>query len=346
MRVSATAKYLRGSTRKANLVVAAIKGRPVEEAAALLKFMPQHAAHDVRARAQERDGQRREQPQPVRRGPDRRRCPGQRGPDDQALAAAGPGSGVPDPQAHDPHHDRRRGPGGLTWDTRSIRTASAWVSRAPGPRSGTRTRNTPTSSRRTSRIRKLVEQAARQRQRQRRRDRARHQPRDGHDPHGQARDRHRQGRRQRRGPAPADRRAHEAQGQAGDQGDPPAGARRLPRRDEHRRPADPPDRLQEGDEAGDPALDEGRRQGRQDRRRRPPRRLRDGPPRVGPRRSHPARARSAPTSATARSTPTRPTAGSASRSGSTAATSPRSARPPRDAEPGHGRRRAGESDRC
>ena len=47
MRVSATAKYLRGSTRKANLVVAAIKGRPVEEAAALLRFMPQHAAKDV-----------------------------------------------------------------------------------------------------------------------------------------------------------------------------------------------------------------------------------------------------------------------------------------------------------
>jgi large subunit ribosomal protein L22 len=49
VRVSATAKYLRGSTRKANLVVAAIKGRPVEEAAALLKFMPQHAAHNVLA---------------------------------------------------------------------------------------------------------------------------------------------------------------------------------------------------------------------------------------------------------------------------------------------------------
>ena len=47
MRVSATAKYLRGSTRKANLVVAAIKGRPVEEAASLLRFMPQHAAADV-----------------------------------------------------------------------------------------------------------------------------------------------------------------------------------------------------------------------------------------------------------------------------------------------------------
>ena len=47
MRVSATAKYLRGSTRKARLVTAAIKGRPVEEAAALLRFMPQHAARDI-----------------------------------------------------------------------------------------------------------------------------------------------------------------------------------------------------------------------------------------------------------------------------------------------------------
>ena len=47
MQVSATAKYLRGSTRKARLVVQAIKGRPVEEAAALLRFMPQAAAADV-----------------------------------------------------------------------------------------------------------------------------------------------------------------------------------------------------------------------------------------------------------------------------------------------------------
>ena len=47
MRVSATAKYLRGSTRKARLVTTAIKGKPVEEAAALLKLMPQYAAKDV-----------------------------------------------------------------------------------------------------------------------------------------------------------------------------------------------------------------------------------------------------------------------------------------------------------
>lgn len=47
MRVSATAKYLRGSTRKARLVTQAIKGRSVEEAAAALRFMPQHAAKNV-----------------------------------------------------------------------------------------------------------------------------------------------------------------------------------------------------------------------------------------------------------------------------------------------------------
>ena len=47
MRVSATAKYLRGSTRKARLITEAIKGKPVEEAAAILRFMPQAAARDV-----------------------------------------------------------------------------------------------------------------------------------------------------------------------------------------------------------------------------------------------------------------------------------------------------------
>ena len=47
MRVSATAKYLRGSTRKARLVTQAIRGKRVEDATALLRFMPQHAARDV-----------------------------------------------------------------------------------------------------------------------------------------------------------------------------------------------------------------------------------------------------------------------------------------------------------
>ena len=47
MRVSATARYLKGSPRKAHLVTEAIKGKRVEEATALLQFMPQAAARDV-----------------------------------------------------------------------------------------------------------------------------------------------------------------------------------------------------------------------------------------------------------------------------------------------------------
>ena len=47
MRVSATAKYIRRSTRKTRLVAQTIVGRPVEEAAAILRFMPQGAARDV-----------------------------------------------------------------------------------------------------------------------------------------------------------------------------------------------------------------------------------------------------------------------------------------------------------
>ena len=47
MQVKAQAKFLRGSTRKARLVTKAIKGMPVEDAAAGLRFMPQYAAKDI-----------------------------------------------------------------------------------------------------------------------------------------------------------------------------------------------------------------------------------------------------------------------------------------------------------
>jgi len=47
MRVQATAKYLRRSTRKTRLVTSAIVGLPVAEASAVLQFMPQGAAKDV-----------------------------------------------------------------------------------------------------------------------------------------------------------------------------------------------------------------------------------------------------------------------------------------------------------
>ena len=47
MRVSATAKYIRRSTRKTRLVTQAIVGLPVAKATAALQFMPQGAAKDV-----------------------------------------------------------------------------------------------------------------------------------------------------------------------------------------------------------------------------------------------------------------------------------------------------------
>ena len=228
--------------------------------------MPQQAAGDVARGAQERDGQRREQPQPVGRGPRRRRRHRRRGPDDQALPAAGPGSGVPDPQAHDPHHrssSRTRRPEHGTQGP-SVRLPPR-VSRAPGPRSGTRRQGIHRLLKEDITIRQLVDKRLA-----------------NASVSGVEIERginhvtvtiHTakpgivigKGGAERRDPAPADRRAHDAQGQAGDQGDPPAGARRLPRGDEHRRAAEPPHRLQEGDEAGHPAVDEGRRQGRQDR---------------------------------------------------------------------------------
>ncbi|CAN5172093.1 50S ribosomal protein L22 [soil metagenome] len=47
MRVSATTKYIRRSTRKMRLVTQAIIGLPVSQASAALRFMPQGAAKDV-----------------------------------------------------------------------------------------------------------------------------------------------------------------------------------------------------------------------------------------------------------------------------------------------------------
>ena len=47
MQVTATARYIRLSPRKVRLVTDMIVGRPVEEAAAILRFMPNAAARDV-----------------------------------------------------------------------------------------------------------------------------------------------------------------------------------------------------------------------------------------------------------------------------------------------------------
>ena len=235
----------------------------------------------------------------------------QRGSDDQALAAARPGSGVPDPQTDDAHHGRRRRPGGLDMGHKvhpygfRLGYTRTWTAKWYADKDYT---DPPQGGHRDPPLRRPsgwpTPASAGSRS-------SAAQPCDRDHPHGQAGHRHRQRRPERRAPAQGDRRAHHAQGQAGDQGDPPARARREPRGREHRPAATAPRRLQEGDQAGPPADDEGRRQGRQDRDRRSPRWLRDGPPRVGPRRAHPARHAARRHQLRPGATRTRPTAASA-----------------------------------
>ena len=47
MKASATARHIRISPRKVRLVTDLIRGKPVEEAAAILRFLPNAAARDV-----------------------------------------------------------------------------------------------------------------------------------------------------------------------------------------------------------------------------------------------------------------------------------------------------------
>ncbi len=93
MRVSATAKYLRGSTRKANLVTRSIVGKPVEDAAALLRFMPQQAARDVAAVLKSATANAENNHNLSAEDLDRDRGPRRGGPDDEALAARAPRAG-------------------------------------------------------------------------------------------------------------------------------------------------------------------------------------------------------------------------------------------------------------
>ncbi len=49
MQVSATLKFIKHSPRKVRLVVNAVRGKQVDDALAMLRYMPQHSARDVAA---------------------------------------------------------------------------------------------------------------------------------------------------------------------------------------------------------------------------------------------------------------------------------------------------------
>ena len=107
--VRAQAKWVRMSARKARLVLDHLRGRTVPEARTILAFTPRAAAREIdrvlasavanAESAHGLDGDELVDPGGVRR----------RGADAEALARPRARPRQPHPQAHMPHHDRRRG---------------------------------------------------------------------------------------------------------------------------------------------------------------------------------------------------------------------------------------------
>ena len=118
--VRATAKYVRTAPRKAQLVVAEIRGRRAVEARQILAFMTRDAARDVDKVLASADRERRGQPRPL--GTTSSTCPPREigsGPDAEALARPRARTRRADQEAHLPHHDPpRAGRGGRPGATR------------------------------------------------------------------------------------------------------------------------------------------------------------------------------------------------------------------------------------
>ena len=112
----ARVRHIRVTPMKARRVVNLIRGKQALEALAILKFAPQGASEPVyklvaSAIANARVKADATQQLPQRRRPLHLERLRRRGRDPQAVPAACPGSCVPDPEAHQPHHGRPRDAG-------------------------------------------------------------------------------------------------------------------------------------------------------------------------------------------------------------------------------------------
>ena len=129
MEARAQARYVRVTPQKARRVVDLIRGLPADEAQAVLQFAPQAASEPVGKVLDERDRQRRAQPARLDRGtlwssPRRTSTRVRR----SSGSGRAPRAGLPDPQAHQPHHRRRAG--------QTRRSAGTGDTRREGPASG------------------------------------------------------------------------------------------------------------------------------------------------------------------------------------------------------------------
>ena len=103
----ASARFVRITPMKARRVVDMVRGLPVDDALALLRFAPQAASETV-YKVLESAVANAETTEDLDRGTlVVSKAHGRRGPDDEALASACAGPGHPDQQAHQPHHPGR-----------------------------------------------------------------------------------------------------------------------------------------------------------------------------------------------------------------------------------------------
>ena len=102
--------YVRVTPMKARRVVDLVRGLHADGGAAILRFAPQAASEPVDKVLDSAiaNAEHNHDASTSTRRPRRQRGVRRRGPDAQAVPAACAGSCLPDPQAHQPHHRRRR----------------------------------------------------------------------------------------------------------------------------------------------------------------------------------------------------------------------------------------------
>ena len=106
----ASARFVRITPMKARRVVDMVRGLGVDDALALLQFAPQAASETVYKVLESAVANAEGTESLDRSHPGRQQGDGRRGPDDEALAPAGPGPCVADQQADQPHHPRGAAP--------------------------------------------------------------------------------------------------------------------------------------------------------------------------------------------------------------------------------------------
>ena len=288
METRAKVSGVRGSARKARLVADQIRGKGVEDALALLQLSHKRAARPMhkllKSARRERGAEER-----AREGGHRRRQPGRphrarrRRPEPVADHAARAGPRLLGPEALAPRH---RGAGGALGEQHGtegpsvriparhpLRVAVELVRRAPLRGAAPRGREDPP----------LHQEEALPRGHLEGRDRAHRREGRGQHPHRAPGHPDRQARRRGRRAPQGSQRAHHRRGLHQHQGDPQGGARRPARRRERRDAARAPRRVPPRDEEGRHPDDEVRRRRHPHPVLGPPRRRRDGSPRVVPR---------------------------------------------------------------